>query len=88
MSIASVGEALSRGTVAAMRADADALDTALAMAWTCLGDEWHTLVRLERHTTGRGLPEARVVLDDRVIHRQWWEQEGEYALVLRQEWCP
>lgn len=82
-----IREALTQATIAAMRADRAALETALGMAWVCLGDQWSRLV-VEYHTQGRGLPESRVVLDGRIIHRQWWECVGEYALELRQEWCP
>lgn len=82
-----IREALTQVTVAAVRADRMALETALGMAWVCLDDRWTRLV-VEHHTQGRGLPESRVVLDGRVIHRQWWERSGEYALTLRQEWCP
>lgn len=82
-----IQEALTRVTIAAMRADRMALETALAMAWECLDDQWTRLV-VEHHTQGRGLPESRVLLDGRVIHRQWWEHAGEYGMELRQEWCP
>lgn len=82
-----IREALTRVTVAAIRADRAALETALAMAWQCLDDQWTRLV-VEHHTQGRGLPESRVVLDGRIIHRQWWEQVGECTWALRQEWCP
>lgn len=87
-SIVEAGAAMSQVVTDAIRADNAALETALAMAWTCLGDGWADMVTLERHTTGCGLPEARLVLEGRVIHRQWWARTGDYTWTLRQEWCP
>lgn len=72
----------------AMRSHEYALECALEMALECLaGEDWRR-VAVKYDTAGRWMPCATVTIDGRVIHRQWWEQEGEYTLVLRQEWCP
>lgn len=66
------------------------MEIALAMVWSCLGDDW-TRVVIEVHEStplhGQPLPERRIVDQGRVIHRQWWEVDG-LTLTLRQEWCP
>lgn len=83
--IRAFGDALRDSWQRMYQADQCCLETALAMAWTCLGDDWTRLV-VETHQ-GRLLPERRVVDQGRVIHRQWWDASGT-KLTLRQEWCP
>ncbi len=81
-----IESALASVTMDAMRSHEYALECALEMALECWsGEDWRR-VAVEYETAGRWMPEARVVLDGRTIHRQWWEADGERTLTLRQEW--
>lgn len=78
-------EAVSQASAASIAA----MEWALAMVWHCLDCDLSKVasrVEVQHEYDARG--ERRVVLDGRIIHRQWWEQTGEHTLTLRQEWCP
>lgn len=78
-------DAVAKASAASMAA----MELALAMVWHCLDCDLREMAgRVETHHDVDAFGWRSVVVDGRVIHRQRWEQVGEYTWRIRQEWCP